>query len=241
MGKPIRLDKLLASAGYGSRKDIKKMVREGGVTINGAVAKDSSAHVLPEQDIVTVNEVKVTYKEFIYLLMNKPQGYISATADPREQTVIDLVPEEYRHYDLFPVGRLDKDTEGLLILTNDGRLAHDLLTPKKHVPKTYFVRVEGDVRERQVKAFAQGVTLDDGYKTKPAVMKVLVSGPVSEVELTIVEGKFHQVKRMFKAVRMDVVFLKRVAMGGLILDPLLETGKIRELVGDELELLKTLG
>ena len=237
----VRLDKLLANAGYGSRKDIKKLARGGNVTVNGNPVKDSSAHVSTTEDQVAVNGVEVVYREFVYLMLNKPDGYISATEDSRDATVIDLVPEEFSHYELFPVGRLDKDTVGLLLLTNDGKLAHELLSPKKHVPKTYFVKVEGRVTDNHVILFQQGVILDDGYKTKPAELKILSSDNTSEVELTIMEGKFHQVKRMFASIDMNVVYLKRISMGCLSLDEDLAEGNIRELTEEELALLKKSG
>lgn len=238
MKKTMRLDKLLAAAGYGSRKEIKAMVREGLVTVNGSPVNDSALHVATEGDIVTVNGSPVSFREFIYLMLNKPAGCVSATFDNKDNTVLDLVPEVYRHYELFPVGRLDKDTEGLLLLTNDGKLAHELLAPKKHVAKTYFVRVDQMVEEHHLDHLAQGVTLDDGYKSKPAEAELLAAGPPGEVALTIVEGKFHQVKRMFKALGMNVIYLRRTAMGGVPLDPELALGKIRELTPGELEKLK---
>lgn len=238
MKNTVRLDKFLASAGYGSRKDIKKLVKEGTVTVNGEVTRDSSVHVAPDKDTVTVNGVIIVYREHVYLMLNKPAGYVSATHDTREQTVIDLVPEEYRHFDLFPVGRLDKDTEGLLLLTNDGHLAHELLAPKKHVSKTYFVRVEGRVTEEHIDRFARGVVLDDGYETRPAEMEIMASGDISEVQLTIYEGKFHQIKRMFQSLDMQVIYLKRTAMGGLPLDSALTPGQLRELSGEEHFLLR---
>lgn len=239
MRKTIRLDKMLAAAGYGSRKEIKAMVREGSVSVNGAPVNDSALHITPGQDMVRVNGTVVSYREFIYLMLNKPAGCVSATFDPRDKTVLDLVPEGYRHYDLFPVGRLDKDTEGLLLLTNDGKLAHDLLAPKKHVPKTYFVRVDRAVEEHHLAQLVRGVTLEDGYTTMPAVAELLAAGPPSEVALTITEGKFHQVKRMFGALEMNVLYLKRTAMGRLNLDPALAPGEIRELTPEELVELKT--
>lgn len=233
--KALRLDKLLAAAGYGSRKDIKKMVRAGVVTVNGQPVKDSAAHVHPDTDEIRADGKKVIYREFIYLLLNKPAGYISATEDFRDPTVIDLIPEEFLHYEPFPVGRLDKDTEGLLLLTNDGQLAHNLLAPKKHVPKIYFARINGSVTEEHIKAFAQGVVLEDGYKTKPAELRILVQGESeSEIELTIHEGKFHQVKRMFQAHSLEVIYLKRLSMGPLLLDPALQLGEIRTLTEDEM-------
>lgn len=238
MKKTMRLDKLLAEAGYGSRKEIKAMVREGLVSVNGSPVNDSALHVATEGDAVTVNGSPVSFREFIYLMLNKPAGCVSATVDNRDNTVLALVPEIYRHYELFPVGRLDKDTEGLLLLTNDGKLAHELLAPKKHVPKTYFVRVDKMVEEQHLKHLDKGVILDDGYKTKPAVAKLLAAGPPGEVALTIVEGKFHQVKKMFKALGMNVIYLQRTAMGEVPLDPALLLGMIRELTPEELEKLK---
>lgn len=237
----VRLDKLLANAGFGSRKEIKKLARGGNITVNGNPVKDSSVHVSTTDDQVAVNGVEVIYREFVYLMLNKPDGYISATEDSRDATVIDLVPEEFSHYELFPVGRLDKDTVGLLIITNDGKLAHELLSPKKHVPKTYYVKVDGQVTDHHVTLFHQGVVLDDGYKTKPAELKILSSNNTSEVELTIMEGKFHQVKRMFAAMDMMVVYLKRISMGCLNLDQELAEGDIRELTEEELSLLKKSG
>jgi len=214
------------------------MVREGTVAVNGAVTKDSSVHVCPGEDRVTVGATEIIYREHVYLMLNKPSGYVSATEDPRDPTVLELAPEEYTHYDLFPVGRLDKDTEGLLVITNDGQLAHQLLSPRKHVPKTYYVKVNGTVSRNHITSFEHGIELNDGYVTKPSFLKITLSGDISEVELTIYEGKFHQVKRMFRALDMEVIYLKRIQMGGLSLDPSLKPGEIRELTPHELELLK---
>lgn len=238
MKDSIRLDKFLATAGYGSRKEIKKLTRDGNVSVNGKPVRDSSIHVSQANNLVTVNGVNVIYREFVYLMLNKPGGYISATEDTRDATVLELVPAKYSHYELFPVGRLDKDTEGFLLLTNDGKLAHELLAPKKHVPKTYLAEVAGQVTETHQEAFSKGVILDDGYKTKPAELKILSAGNTSKIELVIHEGKYHQVKRMFAAFDLKVVCLKRIAMGGLPLDEALELGEIRELTDGELDLLK---
>jgi 16S rRNA pseudouridine516 synthase len=234
MGNTVRLDKLLANAGYGSRKEIKALVKAGAVAVNGNPLKDGSLHINTDADKVSVNGNQVLYREFVYLMLNKPAGCISATVDDKEPTVMQFVPPEYRHYDLFPVGRLDKDTEGLLLLTNDGKLAHELLAPKKHVPKTYFVRVDGKVNEEHKTAFSEGAVLDDGYKTRPAELKILTSSEVSEVEVTIHEGKFHQVKRMFKAIGMNVLYLQRIMFGSLVLDPTIKKGQIRELNMEEI-------
>jgi 16S rRNA pseudouridine516 synthase len=233
----LRIDKLLANLNYGSRKDVKKIIKEGAVFINNEVIKDPKTHVDPYKDQISVNGEEIIYREYIYLMMNKPQGVISATEDVKEKTVVDLLTEEYQRFEPFPVGRLDKNTEGLLLLTNDGQLAHRLLSPKKHVPKTYYAKIEGKVTEEDIEAFKEGIILDDGYKTKPGELKILKSGEISEIELTITEGKFHQVKRMFSAVQKKVVYLKRISMGPLQLDPNLKLGEYRELRDDELELI----
>jgi len=167
-------------------------------------------------------------------MMNKPPGVISATEDLRDETVIDLLDPLHQHFEPFPVGRLDKDTEGLLLITNDGMLAHNLLSPKKHVPKVYYAQIEGIVTEEDREKFAQGVELDDGYVTKPGELIILKSAQQSEIELTIQEGKFHQVKRMFEAVGKRVTYLKRLSMGNLKLDDSLELGEYRELTAEEL-------
>ncbi|WP_449621382.1 pseudouridine synthase [Robertmurraya sp. Marseille-Q9965] len=233
----MRIDKMLANLGFGSRKDVKKLLKDGAVKVNERIIKDAKAHVDPEKDTVTLHGEVVEYKEFIYLMMNKPPGVISATEDNHDQTVIDLLEVEDAVYSPFPVGRLDKDTEGLLLITNDGQLSHRLLSPKKHVPKTYFAVIDQEVTEDDVEAFRQGVVLDDGYETKPGELKILKSGLRSDIELTITEGKFHQVKRMFEAVGKKVVYLKRLSMGPLELDESLELGEYRELNDEEIQSL----
>ncbi|RDI44335.1 pseudouridine synthase [Falsibacillus pallidus] len=235
----MRIDKLLANVGYGSRKEVKKLLKTGGIKLNGEVVKDAKMHVNPEEDAVIVNGEEVIYKEFVYFMMNKPPGVVSATEDSRDETVVDILAMEDAARSPFPVGRLDKDTEGLLILTNDGHLSHQLLSPKKHVPKTYFAVIDQEVTEEDVKAFADGVTLDDGYHTKPGILKILKSGITSDIELTITEGKFHQVKRMFESVGKRVMYLKRISMGPLPLDEELELGDYRELTDEEVEMLKS--
>jgi 16S rRNA pseudouridine516 synthase len=231
----MRIDKMLANLGYGSRKEVKGLLKKGAVNINGKLVKDAKEHIDPNEDVVTINGQEVVYKEFIYLMMNKPGGVISATEDNRDKTVIDLLEMNDQVYEPFPVGRLDKDTEGLLLITNDGQLSHRLLSPKKHVPKTYFAVIEGEVTNEDVYAFQNGVTLEDGYETKPGELVIVKSGLMSDIELTITEGKFHQVKRMFQAVGKRVVYLKRISMGSLKLDETLELGKYRELTEEELE------
>ncbi|WP_405173854.1 pseudouridine synthase [Paenibacillus sp. FSL H8-0260] len=241
--KKQRLDKVLSHMGVGSRSDIRKQAKQGLITVNGAVVKDSGFHVDPYHDKIVVGGELVTYREFIYLMMNKPSGVLSATEDKRDRTVLDLLKQEYVQFEPFPVGRLDKDTVGLLLLTNDGKLAHELLSPRKHVPKTYEATVEGDVDADDVAAFAAGVELEDGYVTLPAQLTILGrergSKVISHISLIITEGKFHQVKRMFQAVGKKVTFLKRVSMGELKLDESLPLGASRELTLEELALLST--
>ena len=234
----MRLDKLLSNLGFGSRKEVKQLLKSGSVKVNDTVVKDAKMHVDPVNEIVTLNGERIEYREFVYLMMNKPPGVLSATEDTRDETVIDLLQIEDQVYNPFPVGRLDKDTEGLLLITNDGQLSHRLLSPKKHVLKTYFAVIEGEVTERDIDAFKKGVTLEDGYLTKPGELKILKSGITSDIELTITEGKFHQVKRMFEAVGKRVVYLKRLSMGSLLLDETLELGEYRELTDEEVQMLK---
>ncbi|AUS87995.1 pseudouridine synthase [Lysinibacillus capsici] len=230
----MRLDKLLANMGYGSRKEVKQLLKQKAVTVDGDYVKDAALHVDPEKQIVSVFGERVVYTEFVYFIMNKPPGVISATEDLRDETVIDLLEPLHQHFQPFPVGRLDKDTEGLLLLTNDGQLAHNLLSPKKHVPKVYYAQIEGVVTEEDAEKFANGVELDDGYVTKPGKLVILKSAQQSEIELTIQEGKFHQVKRMFEAVGKRVTYLKRISMGSLKLDENLALGEYRELTAEEL-------
>ncbi|MBS4191693.1 rRNA pseudouridine synthase [Bacillus sp. FJAT-49705] len=233
----MRIDKMLANLGYGSRKDVKKLLKDGVVQVNEQKVKDAKHHVNPEKDLVTIHGEKVEYKEFIYLMMNKPQGVISATEDIEHETVLDLLEAGDLVFSPFPVGRLDKDTEGLLLLTNDGQLAHRLLSPKKHVPKTYFAVINSEVTKEDVEAFKKGVILDDGYLTKPGELKIIKSDLTSDIELTITEGKFHQVKRMFEAVGKRVIYLQRISMGALQLDESLELGEYRELTDEEINKL----
>ncbi|MGB7605989.1 MAG: pseudouridine synthase [Lutisporaceae bacterium] len=237
MNKKQRIDKILANLGYGTRKEVKEIIKSGAVEVEGVIITDTGFQVETETQIIKVNGKELLYRQYIYIMMNKPQGVISATEDNREDTVVELLKDDYRAFNPAPVGRLDKDTEGLLLLSNDGQLAHRLLSPKKHVPKTYFANIEGSVGEKDIEAFHQGVILEDGYKTLPAKLKVLVPGEISQVEIIIYEGKYHQIKRMFEAVEKKVVYLKRIAMGDLKLDESLQLGEYRELFAEELELL----
>ncbi|HJV45933.1 MAG TPA: pseudouridine synthase [Bacillota bacterium] len=234
----MRLDKLLGNMGYGTRKDIKKFAKDGLILVDGKIVKDSSTHVDPESNQIVIDGEEVIYREFVYLMMNKPNGYLSATEDNFDKTVIDLLDDIYLPFDVFPVGRLDKDTEGLLVLTNDGKMAHELLSPKKHVPKQYFAEIEGQVTQEDIETFQQGVTLEDGYQTLPAQLEIVNCASQSQIKLVIYEGKFHQVKRMFQAVGKKVTYLKRIKMGNLLLDESLSLGEYRELTTEELSLLK---
>jgi len=231
----MRLDKVLAHMGFGSRKEVKELIKKSKVTVNDDVMKNGKYSVNPYEDEIMVNHIPVDYRKYIYIMLNKPAGFLSATEDIKDQTVVELLEPEFQLFDPFPVGRLDKDTEGLLLLTNNGQLAHQLLSPKKEVEKTYYAKVRGRVTVDDINAFNKGVTLDDGYHTKPARLDILTRGPISEIELTITEGKFHQVKRMFEAVDKEVIYLRRERMGELYLDESLPLGDYRELTNKELE------
>ena len=233
----MRLDKFLANAGVGTRSEVKQYIKKGLVLVNSIPAKKGDMSISEDSDEILFKNQPVHLQKRFYYLMNKPQGVISATEDNFQKTVLDLLGKDKRN-DLFPVGRLDKDTEGLLLLTNDGALAHELLSPKKHVSKTYFARIEGIVTETDVDIFKQGVKIDEEFTALPANLKILSSGPVSEIEVEIFEGKFHQVKRMFQAVEKKVIFLKRLSMGPLALDPSLLPGQYRPLTDEEISALQ---
>lgn len=236
-----RLDKVLANLGYGSRKEVKALVKAGEVEIDGVTAKDSSMQFDPEKSEIRVSGEVVRYREFIYLLMNKPAGVVSATYDNYDETVIDLIDEEYKAFEPFPVGRLDKDTVGLLLLTNDGELNHRLISPKWHVDKVYYAEIDRKVDNSDVKTFEGGITLDDGYKCMPAKLEILkADADGSEVKVTIQEGKFHQVKRMFNSVGKNVIYLKRISFGPINLPEELAEGECRELTEYEINILKNI-
>lgn len=232
----IRLDKYLADMGIGTRSEVKRMISKGQVQVNEKTEKHPEYKIDTECDRVSVQGSPVQYAEYEYYMLNKPAGVISASEDSQEKTVVDLIETRQRR-DLFPVGRLDKDTEGLLLITNDGELAHRLLSPKKHVDKVYYARVRGCVTEADAEQFLHGVDIGEDKLTLPADLVILKSGEESEVELTIREGKFHQVKRMFQSVGKEVVYLKRLKMGTLTLDEGLEPGAYRRLTKKELEIL----
>ena len=232
----MRLDKYLAEMGIGTRQEVKKQIRQGKVTVNGTVVKAADMKIDENGDEVAVGGRMISYVSYEYYMLNKPAGVISATEDRKDTTVIDLIRDKKRK-DLFPVGRLDKDTEGLLLITNDGDLAHRLLAPKKHVDKVYYAKIDGTVTEEDVKMFAEGIDIgtDEEELTRPAKLEIIKSGEESEIRLTIHEGKFHQVKRMFLSVGKEVTYLKRERMGTLCLDENLKPGEYRLLTEEEIE------
>jgi 16S rRNA pseudouridine516 synthase len=236
MKQVLRLDKYMADLQVGTRTEVKNLIRKGRVSVNGVIC------LVPETKItVGVCEVcldlrKLEFVAFEYYMLNKPVGVVSATNDNITLTVVDLIDTAKRK-DLFPVGRLDKDTEGLLLITNDGDLAHRLLSPKKHVDKVYYAKVAGEVTSEDVKMFAQGLVVDEELTAMPAILQILSAGEISEVNITLHEGKFHQVKRMFEAVGKEVIYLKRIAMGSLTLDESLKAGEYRSLTEEELSML----
>ena len=221
----VRLDKILSKSGLGSRNDVKKLIKQGRVTAGGKPVKSASDKYDPA--VVEFDGQAVNYREFVYIIMNKPAGVISATEDNLHTTVIDLLGEEYASFDMFPVGRLDIDTEGLLLITNDGKLAHELLSPAKHIPKTYYARLDKKLSEENIKALESGVDIG-GYITKPAEVEICTDGAF----ITIYEGKFHQVKKMFSAVGATVLYLKRISMGTLTIPEGMEIGQYAEVSRD---------
>lgn len=230
-----RIDKILANKGFGSRKEVKKIIKEKRVYVNEIlVLKDDFK--ISENDLIQIDDIKFKYNEFVYIMLNKPNGVISSTFDTIHQTVLDLIDDKTKG--LFPVGRLDIDTEGLLLLTNDGQLAHNLLSPKKHIEKTYYVEVNKEINEHDIKKFKDGIILDDGYKTMPAKLVIIENTRnYAKLNVTIREGKFHQIKRMFADLNAKVTYLKRIKMGNLVLDENLLLGNYKELTEIELQLL----
>ena len=233
----IRLDKYLADAGAGTRSEVKTLIRKGRITINSIKASKPEQKVSETDDTVCLDGVPVILVQEVYYMLNKPSGYVSSTEEHDGPSVLTLLKGAPGR-NLFPAGRLDKDTEGLLLITNDGMLAHDLLSPKKHVDKTYFARIRGRVTEEDILRFKEGLNIGEKHNTLPADLQILKSDDESEILLTICEGKFHQVKRMFEAVDKKVIYLKRISMGTLTLDESLSAGEFRPLNSEELTLLK---
>jgi len=234
-----RIDKILSNLGHGTRKEVKALLKKGQVEIDGVIASDSAMKVDPDKAVIKVSGEEINYRKYIYLIMNKPSGVVSATVDKNDETVIDLIDHEYRAFNPFPIGRLDKDTVGLLLITNDGELNHKLIAPKNHVDKVYYAEINKFIDAGNVDTFRKGVVIDDGYKCMPAILDVINADENgSEVMVTIQEGKFHQVKRMFESIDKKVVFLRRVSFGPLKLDENLGEGQCRELSEQEINLLK---
>ncbi|ASQ47531.1 16S rRNA pseudouridine(516) synthase [Leptotrichia sp. oral taxon 498] len=236
----MRLDKFLANSGIGTRKEVKIILKKGKIKVNEKIVKDAKMQVDEIKDDVKIEGEKITYKPFVYIMMNKPSGVISATEDGKHKTVIDLLCEKYKNYKVFPVGRLDIDTEGLLLLTNDGVLAHNLLSPKKHVDKKYYVELKEPLTIEKKKILENGIKLEENFVTKKAKIEIIDKDEdikVNSVFITISEGKFHQVKRMFKFVENEVLYLKRVKMGKLLLPEDLKLGEYRELSEEEMNLI----
>ncbi len=237
----LRLDKYLSDMKTGTRSQVKEYIRKGRVRIDGRIVRSPEYKVDTASQRVHLDNQEVGYTDMEYYMLNKPAGVLTATTDRHARTVLDLM--NVRRKDLFPVGRLDKDTEGLLLITNDGALAHSLLSPKKHVDKVYYAKVSGIIREDTVKAFSDGLKIDDDFTAMPAVLEIMEydeKNNLTEVNVTIREGKFHQIKRMFESVGSEVVYLKRLSMGTLQLDEALEAGEYRELTSSELEALKNI-
>ncbi len=232
----MRVDKLLTSVGAASRSEAAKAAARGEITVNGKTVRRADVHIDPKHDEIIYKGEKIIYKEFVYIMLNKPDGYVSATDDPKEKTVLDILPEKYKRLGLFPCGRLDKNTLGLIILTNDGTGAHRVLSPKNHVPKTYRFECECKLEDKDIELLANGITLDDGYVTKDAVIKT--DKGAHSGEITITEGKYHQIKRMFAAVDNKITYLERISFGDIMLDGSLERGEWRELTQKEEKLFK---
>lgn len=233
----MRIDKYLANMNVGSRKEVHSLIKKKVVTVNGELVTTLKQQV-KEDDLVVVDGNEIAYQQYHYFLLNKPKGVISATEDRSQQTVISLLKTKDRYQGIAPVGRLDKDTTGLLLLTNDGALAHELLAPNKHVTKVYRAKISGVASEETIKTFASGITLGDGTKLKPAKLEILAQDKVhdlSQIEIQIQEGKYHQIKRMFGAVGMKVLELDRISMGKLSLPTDLKRGQYQEITRDKIK------
>jgi len=239
----LRIDKFLAHTGYGTRSEVKRLLRIKAIKVEGNVVIDPKTQIDPAKHSVSVYDENVIYRQHVYLMMNKPSNYLSATHDRQHKTVIDLLDATYQRYQVVPVGRLDLDTEGFMLLTNDGKLVHEITAPNKKIYKRYIAHITGDLKDASIEKLRLGVEILDGrkqiFQTKPAKIKVLgtvINQTIVEIEIT--EGKFHQVKRMFASVDCEVIYLKRLAIGDLKLDPTLALGGYRELTEAELEILQ---
>ncbi len=229
----MRIDKFLSNMGIATRTESSKAARQSGILINGAAVKKADVHIDPEKDVVTYLGRRIEYRKYTYILMNKPDGVVSATEDGRDKTVIDLLPEELQKLNLFPCGRLDKHTLGLVMLTDDGDLAHRLLSPKHHVKKRYYFESKFPLNEDEISYLEKGATLEDGYITKPSEIELFEDKKSGYI--TLVEGKYHQIKRMLESVNNKITYLERITFGPLVLDENLERGEWRFLTENEIK------
>lgn len=235
-----RLDNVLVNSGYGSRREVQKIIRQKKVKVNGEIINKPSVHVDVLKDEICVLNSKVLYKNFVYLMLNKPAGFVSATHDKFDRTVLELINNEDKILEPYPVGRLDKDTVGLLIISNDGNMCHRVLSPKRHVEKKYFVKVDMCLKNSHVEIFNNGIVLDDGYKCKSVALEILNSSDESsECFVILTEGKFHQIKRMFNSIGANVLYLKRITFCDIELDENLNEGEYRHLTDEEINILKS--
>lgn len=231
----MRLDKFFSSQNLASRKEMRTLIRQGAISVNGSTQIKPEQKIDTQQDVVCLKGETIEYKPFLYLMLNKPQGYVSATDDRTQSTVLDLVPEKWYRPGLFPAGRLDKDTTGLMLITDDGELAHRILSPKNHIEKAYHARISAPLPPEAIEMFARGITLGDGYECLPAQVTVLEDGAQPLLEIIICEGKYHQIKRMVAAAGSKVLSLKRVRMGAMILDESLPEGACKEILHKDVE------
>lgn len=236
----MRLDKYLTDCGKGTRSNVRQLIKCGKVSVNGKICKKSDTHIDETNDTICCEGKLLCYSRYHYYMLNKPAGVITASSDKNTQTVIDLL-KGVSHKNLSPAGRLDKDTEGLLLITDDGALIHNLLSPAKHIPKTYYADIDGIVDDTHVQLFSEGIDIGDDKLTKPALLEILTTDESehhSSIKITITEGRYHQIKRMFQSVNMKVKYLKRLSMGSLTLDKNLAPGEFRELNSDEINTLR---
>lgn len=235
-GKRLRLDKYLTNLAIGSRSQVKVFIKKGQIKVNGQIVMKPEFHIDEETDKIEMDGICLEYNKFYYYMLNKPAGVLSAVNDSNCRTVLDIMDVTPKN-GLFPVGRLDKDTEGLLLVTNDGQLAHDLLSPTKHVDKTYYVELNGSLADSDVELFKTGIDIGEKSKTKPAILEIIDCDMRDKAYITITEGKYHQVKRMFAAIGLKVTYLKRISMGSLELDKTLSVGEYRKLTDTEVKRL----
>ncbi|MBQ8784191.1 MAG: rRNA pseudouridine synthase [Clostridia bacterium] len=233
-----RLDKIIANSGTLSRKEVHRLIKSGAISVNGITTKDRGFCIDPETAEIKINGQPVSLEKYVYIMLNKPEGVVSATKDPTEKTVVDLVPAEFKKKNLFPAGRLDRNTTGFVLITDNGDFAHKILSPKNHIEKTYEARLAEKIDAQSLQKVAQGITLGDGTECLPAKVKILEDGENPLIEIKICEGKYHQIKRMFAAVGNAVIELKRVKMGELPLDEALAPGECKILSKEEVEMIQ---